>query len=144
MDEEKDAEIGTIGLVIGGDINDLLSMEFEYNYTVSEEYYGRLPGRLEAEGWGLYLAAKSQGDIYVKGRVGYTQTEFEGSDGGGSRGSTTNYGVAGGVGVGFKIGPGALEIEYTLFPQIERIWGEELDDDIDTDMITIGYMFSYD
>ena len=144
MDQEEDANIGTLGFVAGGGINDLLSLEFEYNYTVSKEYYGSLPGRLEGEGWGLYLAAKTQGDVYVKGRVGYSQTEFDGNDGGGSRGSTTNYGVSGGVGVGFKLGPGALEIEYTLFPKIDRIWGEELDDDIDTDLITIGYMFTYD
>lgn len=143
MDQEEDAEIGTLGFVAGGSINDLLSLEFEYNYTVSKEYFGSLPGRLEGEGWGLYLAAKSQGDVYFKGRVGYTQTEFDGNDGI-SRGSVTNYGVAAGVGVGFKLGPGALEIEYTLFPRIDRIWGQELDDDLDTDLISIGYMFSYD
>ena len=144
MDEEKDADIGTLGFVAGGSINDFLSMEFEYNYTVSKEYFGSLPGRLEAEGWGLYLTAKSQGDVYVKGRVGYTQTEFDGNDGSSGSGSVTNYGVAGGVGVGFKFGPGALEIEYTVFPKIDRIWGEELDDDLDTDLITVGYMFTYD
>ena len=144
MDQEEDAEIGTVGLVFGGSINDYMAMEFEYNSTVSKEYYDSLPGRLEAEGWGLYLVAKSLGDLYVKGRLGYTEIEFDGNDGSTGSGSVTNYGVAGSVGVGYKIGPGALEVEYTLFPDIERIWGEELDDDIETEMITIGYMFTYD
>jgi len=147
MSQEEDAEIGSMGFVFGGSINDYLSMEFEYNTTVSKEYFGSLPGKLEADGWGLYLVAKSMGDLYVKGRVGYTQTEFDGNDGSGgpfSSGSVTNYGVAAGVGVGFKIGPGAFEIEYTRFPDKDRIWGMELDDDFESEMITIGYMFTYD
>mgnify|MGYP001811614489 FL=1 len=143
MDQEEDSDIGTMGFVAGGSINDLLSMEFEYNYTVSKDYFGSLPAKLEGGGWGLYLAAKTQGDLYFKGRLGYTQTEFDGSDGS-SSGSITNYGVAGGVGVGLKLGPGALEIEYTVFPKIDRILGEELDDDLDSDLITIGYIFTYD
>ena len=143
MDQEEDSDIGTMGFVAGGGINDFLSMEFEYNYTVSKDYFGSLPAKLEGEGWGLYLAAKTQGDLYFKGRLGYTQTEFDGSDDS-SSGTITNYGVAGGVGVGLKLGPGALEIEYTVFPKIDRILGEELDDDLESDLITIGYMFMYD
>ena len=64
MDQKEDSDVRTMGFVAGGSINDLLSMEFEYNYTVSKDYFGSLPAKLEGEGWGLYLAAKTQGDIY--------------------------------------------------------------------------------
>lgn len=143
MDQEEDSDIGTMGFVIGGGINDLLSLEFDYTYTVSKDYFGSLPARLEGEYWGIFLAAKTRGDVYFKGRVGYTQTEYDGNDGT-SSGSVTNYGIGGGVGVGFKLGPGALEVEYTIFPEIDKILGEELDDDLKSDQISVGYVWSYD
>lgn len=141
--QEEDAEMGALGFVIGGGLNDYFSLEFEYITNVTDEDFGSLPGSLEAEGWGIFLAAKTRGDVCVKGRVGYTQTEFEGGDTL-SSGSTTNYGIAGGAGVGLKLGPGAVELEYTLLPEVDSINGVDLDSDIDNYLITLGYVWTYE
>lgn len=145
-----DVEMENIGFTFSGDINEYLALEFEYSQTVSEEELDLFnlgtDLKVSSDTLGLFLVGKTQGDIYLKGRVGYTRVEQDISYAGFSN-SANVYGVAAGLGAGIKLAKGAaLEIEYTVYPKTDRF--EELgigfDDDLETEFVTIGFVWSFE
>ena len=145
-----DVEFENVGFGFAGDINEYFALEFEYTQTVSEEeldLFNLGPFlKVSADTVGLFLVGKTQGDVYLKGRLGYTRSSYEVSYAGFSADGNV-YGMAAGVGVGIKLAEGAaLEIEYSVYPKNDEF--EELgigfDDDLDTEFATIGVMWSFD
>jgi len=140
---ENGSDIRNVAFVFGKGLNDVLSMEFEYSTTVSEDddYFGGGYGA-SADTLGLFLAAKTPGKVYVKGRVGYAKVKQEFGDDplipelGGSK---NVYGVAVGIGAGVKVGKrGAVEVEYTIYPTRDDV--ETVD--LETDFIGVSYVWS--
>jgi opacity protein-like surface antigen len=145
-----DVEMENVGLTFAGDINDYLALEFEFSQTVSEEeldLFNLGPDlKVSSNTLGLFLVGKTQGDIYFKGRVGYTRVEQDISYSGFSI-SANVYGVAAGLGAGIKLSKGAaLEIEYTVYPKTDRFedLGIGFDDGLDTEFVTIGFVWSFE
>ena len=145
-----DVELENIGFTFAGDINEYLALEFEYTQTVSEEeldLFNLGPHlKVSSDTLGLFLVGKTQGDVYFKGRLGYTRVEQDISYSGFSN-SANVYGVAAGVGVGIKLAAGAaIEIEYSVYPKTDRF--EELgigfDDELETEFATVGVVWSFD
>lgn len=151
---ENGSDIRNVAFVFGKGINEVLSMEFEYSTTVSEDddYFGAGYGA-SANSLGLFLAAKSSGKVYFKGRVGYARVSQEFGDDplipeiGGSK---NIYGLAVGVGAGVKVGKqGAVEFEYTKYATRDDVETIDLgpgigvvEFDVETDFISLSYVWS--
>jgi opacity protein-like surface antigen len=153
---ENGSDIRNLGFVFGKGLNEVLSMEFEYTTTVSEDddYLGG-GASASADTLGLFLAAKTPGKVYFKGRVGYTRVEQEFSafsDFPELEGSKNIYGVAAGIGGGIKVGKnGAVELEYMLFPTRDDVETIDLgpsigvlEFDLEMDFISLSYVWSTD
>ena len=137
-----DADIGNLGIMFGGHVNEYVALEFDYTYTVSEEEFDAGPTNISSDTLGFFVVGKTMGDIYVKGRVGYSRVEQE-FDFLGESIDNTAYGIAYSLGVGAKIGDtGAIEIEYTVFPDTDKEdWGTM--NDLETEYLSIAYVWTY-
>ena len=141
-----EVEMDNLGFVFGGEINEILALEFEYTQTVSadKEEFGGSTAKQTVDTLGFFLVAKSKGDVYARGRVGYTRIEHEIRFMG--EGDSDNiYGVAYGIGAGMKIGKGAaIEIEYTVYPETDEFFGIQVAGDIENEFLTLGFVWFYD
>ncbi len=142
----EEIEMDHMGFTFGGDVNDYLGLEFAYTQTVSDERTDKFGPTLTASTntLGLYLVGRTQGDVYFKGRVGYTKVnqdiEFLGSTG-----DDNIYGIAYGLGGGIKFGDTiALEIEYTVFPETDEFdkFGSFFAEDLETEFVTVGLVWA--
>ena len=146
---ESGSDIRNLGFIFGKRINDVVSGEFEYTFSVSkdDDYFGD-GGDASVESIGFFLAAKTSGDIYATGRVGYTRVAQDfGINIPDLRGEKNIYGLAVGVGAGIKVGKqGAIELEYARYPTREvtidfgGIFGS-VDLDFDMDFVTLSYVW---
>lgn len=131
-----------IGFTFGGDINEFLGLEFAYTQTVSDERDEVDRGSTNT--MGLFLVGRTQGDVYFKGRVGYSIVNQEFSLLGTSFDDNV-YGIAYGLGGGKRFGETlALEIEYTVFPETDEHdeLGSLFGVDFDTEFVTIGLVWA--
>ena len=159
---ESGSDIRNMGVVFGKGFNDVLAMEFEYTDTVSkDDDYQGTGVSAEVETMGVFLVAKSPGQLYVKGRVGYTQSEQQfGSDSSGIyadlEGSKNVYGIAYGFAAGFKFEKrgtlqSALELEYMVYPTREDVefdftgvGGSVEEEDLEMDFVTLNLVLSFE
>jgi opacity protein-like surface antigen len=141
-----EVEMDNLGFVFGGEINEILALEFEYTQTVSadKEESGGSTAKQTVDTLGFFLVAKSKGDVYARGRVGYTRIEHEIRFMG--EGDSDNiYGVAYGIGAGMKIGKGAaIEIEYTVYPETDEFFGIQVAGDIENEFLTLGFAWFFE
>jgi hypothetical protein len=136
------ADIRNLGFAFGKGINDTLAIEFDYNTTVTED--DTSSGDLSADTIGLYLVAKTQGTVYFKGRVGYTRTTLERNFNDDSF-DHNSYGIAYGAAAGVKIGKsGAIEIEYTIMPDIDDSGFVGAPVEVESDFVSISYVMGVD
>lgn len=159
---ESGSEIRTLGFVFGSGISETWAMEFEYTTTVSvdDDYKLRLSDTLtlsgssaEVNSLGVFAVARTPGDLYLKGRLGYTRTEqiFSDSLGVDWGGSKNVYGVAYGFSLGYKFTKGgALELEYMVYPTREDltfdttpVGGSVFEDDLEVDFVSLNYVMSF-
>lgn len=141
-----DVEMDNLGFVFGGEINEFLALEFDYSQTVSADKTesGGSTAKQTVDTLGFFLAAKTEGDVYARGRVGYTRIEHNISFMGDSE-SDNIYGIAYGIGAGMKVGKGAvIEIEYTVFPETDEFFGVQVAGDIENEFLTLGFVWFYD
>lgn len=157
---EEGQDIRNAGVVFGRLVNEYVGWEFEYTYTATKDDitiddidYGSLAG----DTLGIFLVAKTRGDVYAKGRVGYMRVtqQIELRDDSSPFDETNAYGVGFGFGGGVKIGKtGAIEFEYTRHPNAEYNFTVDLTPvggpaafpvelEAYTDLFTIGYIWSF-
>lgn len=140
-------EADSMGFTFGGDINDYLALEFAYTHTVSADKTDDGSGsiaRFSVNTLGFFLVAKSEGDLYVRGRVGYTRAGQK-LDYLGQNPSDNVYGVAYGIGAGYKLSrDAAIEIEYTVFPETDDFFGVPIVGEMESDLVTVGFTWSYE
>ena len=134
-----------MGLVFVGDINDYLAMEFEYTKTVSTKQVdiASTPSQTSFDTVGVFLVAKSTGTFYGKARVGYSWVDQDFD----SFGTDTVYGLAYGLGAGFKASDTFyIEAEYTLYPEADETdrFGRAFGADLFTDIVSVNLVWSYD
>ena len=138
-----DIEVDNMGFVFGGHFNDYLSLEFDYTQTVSaekEDFLGTTT-KFRTDTTGIFLSLRTTGALYLKGRVGYSWIEQEVS----SIGSDTVYGMAAGVGAGWEITDTfAVEGEYTIFPETDEFDRFGNAADLETNLLTLNLIWSYD
>lgn len=143
----EEIEMDNIGITFGSDINEYLGLEFEYTQSASEEKTDKFGPSLTAstDTIGLYLVGRTQGDVYFKGRVGYTRVNQDVSITGFLSGDDNIYGIAYGLGAGIQFGKStAVEIEYTVFPDTDEHdkLGSLFAHDLETEFISIGLVWS--
>jgi opacity protein-like surface antigen len=141
-----DVEMDNLGFVFGGEINEMLALEFDYSQTVSadKEESGGSTAKQSVDTLGFFLVAKTSGDVYARGRVGYTRIEHDISFMGDS-GSDNIYGIAYGIGAGMKVGKGAaIEIEYTVYPETDEFFGVQVAGDIENEFLSLGFVWYFE
>jgi outer membrane immunogenic protein len=97
-----------IGLTLGYEIGTVVAdVGVEGEYTRSAKSGSYEDHDVDVETMGLYVAARSAGPIYAKGRLGYVNTNVDGRTG------IEDSGVSFGLGFGFSVGIAQFEFEYT-------------------------------
>lgn len=152
---ENGSDIRNLGFVFGKEVNEILAMEFEYTFTVSkDDDYGGDDLSASTDILGLFLVGRSSGDLYFKGRIGYTRVTQDFGDSASSlyddvSGETNVYGVGYGVGAGYKfMKGGALELEYMVFPTRDDVefstGATTIEEDLEMDFISLNYVLSFE
>lgn len=149
---EDGSDIRNLGFAFGKQVNDVLALEFEYTTTVSEDDdYGGTGSSASVETVGFFVVARTPGDLYAKGRLGYTRAaqEFDDNAFVDWGGEENVYGMAAGVSVGYKIMKGgAIELEYMLYPtrdDVEFTSGAiTIEEDLEMDFVAINYIWSFE
>lgn len=155
---EDGSDIRNGGFAFGKGINETLAVEFEYTSTVSKDNdYLDSGSDVEVDTLGVFLVAKTQGDLYVKGRLGYVRSDQEFGTPGLSilsdlEGSKNVYGLAYGASAGYKFMKGhSIELEYMVYPtrddvdiDFRPIGGPLLEEDLEMDFVAINYVWSFE
>jgi len=145
--EESDTE--NLGFVAGHSPAEGFGFEVFYLKALSEDNanVSGLSGDISTDTWGILGVYKTAGatyfegvgDIYFKGKVGYGVVSVDFDVDGGSSIEDSASGFALGLSVGTTIGPGDLELSYTMLPDLGEY--SEGDVDADTDIIAVTYLW---
>lgn len=132
-----------LGFSFGKKFNDIIAMEFSYDYTVTED--STSSGDISTDILGLFVVAKTPGKVYAKGRLGYTRLTQERNSSVDSFDKNT-YGIAVGGAIGFTIyNRSSLEIEYTILPTTDGssagFVGAPVD--LESDFISVNYVWGF-
>ena len=142
--EEADTE--NLGFVAGHSEDEGFGFEVFYLKALSDDSASSsgFSADISTDTWGIFGVYKSADDIYFedmyfKGKVGIGVISIEVDiDGRGSiRDSASD--LAFGLAVGTTVGPGDLELSYTMFPSFGEF--EDLDTDADADIIAVNYLW---
>ena len=105
IDIDEPVNIGiNLGYEIGTVVADV-GVEGEYTRTVSS---GSFAGNdVDVQTFGLYLAGRTAGPLFVKGKLGFVNADVDGQPDVGGTGTSF------GLGLGFSVGIAQFEFEYT-------------------------------
>lgn len=102
------------GLLAGWRFNNNIALEFS-GHASDAEADGILPGcTFEIDTVALYLAARSSGQFFAKGRVGALSETITPRDTCAFAPEGKESGLSAGIGGGVRIGKAAIELEYTM------------------------------
>jgi len=123
------------GLVLGFKLSDTasgsLAIEGEFTNSSSETLTVLgTSGTWDIDTTAVYLAYRTGGDAYFKGKMGYLDEKVNASIAGASI-SGSDSGLSFGIGGGWKIGKStSLELEYTIIEQ-------------DVNFVSVGFNFGF-
>ena len=135
IDVPEYVDANSTGFVVGYKIFDNTSGSFavegEYTKSTQENItVSNVTGKWDIDTLAVYLAYRSGGDLYLKGKIGYLRENINVSIVGASISGSDN-GLSAGIGGGWKLGKkAALELEYTIIEQ-------------DANFISVGVNFSF-
>lgn len=135
----EDSDMGNIGLMAATKVSDNISLEGIYTFTVNEDDLGG-GVTLSTDSIGIYAAGKSEGDLYVKGKIGFSKVDFN-MEFSGITISDDASGLSYGIGAGFNIGSGAIEVEYTKLPDLDTFQGIPMD--ASNEYLSVGYVVPF-
>lgn len=133
----EDASMGNVGLLGGYSLNRWLSLEAQATTTIVKDEIGIQT--LSSNSFGLFAAVRSAGKIYGKGRLGVARVRISdeiASVALSDAASSLAYGAT----VGFELGRGAIEAEYTRLPTIKDFVGAG---DVSNSYFALGYMYRF-
>jgi len=142
--EEADTE--NLGFVAGHSEDDGFGFEVFYLKALSDDSatVSGISGDISTDTWGILGVYKTANDIYFenvyfKGKVGIGVITIEAdADGGGSiDDSAADFAI--GFAVGTTLGPGDLELSYTMLPSAGEF--DDIGIDADADIIAINYLW---
>lgn len=125
----------SLGLLLGyklsSDSNGSLAVEGELTNSSSENITVLgVTGKWDIDTLAVYLAYRTGGDLYLKGKVGYLDEDVNVNIAGASI-SGSDSGASYGIGAGWKFGKSnAVELEYTII-------------ETDVDFISLGVNFGF-
>ena len=129
--EYDDIETDNLGLVISYNWDNGVGFDFDFSKTLSEDSVSvnGLSGDASLDSWGLFATYRTAGKLYLKGKLGYAvvDREFDGDIDIDDSAAGFAYGIAGGM----VFGDGALEVSYTILPDVD-FQGSDVDDDVNT------------
>jgi hypothetical protein len=96
-------------------------------------------GDVKIDTWGIFGVYKSTGDIYVKGKAGIGVVNLEFDIDGGDSVKESESGLAIGLAVGATLGPGDLELSYTIMSNLGEF--DNSDVEADTDILAVTYLW---
>ena len=142
-DYDDGSDTRNLGFSFGRKFNDNVAMEFSYDYTVTDD--SSSAGDVSTDVLGLFVVGKTTGDLYFKGRLGYTRLTQERNSSVDSFDKHT-YGIAVGGAIGFTIyDKGSLEIEYTILPTTDGsssgFVGAPVD--LESDFLSVNYVWGF-
>ena len=140
-DYDDGSDIRNLGFSFGKKFNDVVGIEFSYDYTVTKD--DTSAGSVSTDVLGFFVVAKTPGKVYVKGRLGYTRMTGERNTGGQSFDNNT-YGMALGGAFGITIyDRGSLELEYTILPTTDDAQFAGAPVDLEADFLSVNYVWGF-
>ncbi len=138
-----DADTGNLGFVTGYSPDAGFGYEVFYLKTISEDSVSNSnrSADISIDTWGIFGVYKSTGDIYYKGKIGYGVVSVDFDADGNSSTSDSASDFAFGLAVGTTVGPGDLELSYTILPDLGIFDDVDIDIDTDVDIIAINYLW---
>jgi len=144
--ESEDVETGNL-VLSGGHITEKgFGFEVFYALTVSEDSLsvGGFSADITLDSLGVLAVYKTPTDVYdtylkVKGGFATVDLEFDFDELGSLSDNTS--GLAFGIAVGTRLGPGALEFSYMVLPEFDEFEGIEVD--AETNMLSLGYLWDF-
>lgn len=142
--EEIDTE--NFGFVVGTAQEKGGGVEFFYTKTVAEDEFSLAPFDVEVtiDTYGLlayYKTGTDDFDTYLKLQGGLAVVDLEFDFGAIGSIDDDTSGLAYGAAFGFRIGDGALEINYLVLPEFDDFEGIEIDAEVD--FIGISYRWNF-
>lgn len=138
-----DADTGNPGFVAGHSPAEGFGFEVFYLKGVSDDSASSsgFTGDVTLDTWGIFAVYKTGGEFYFKGKFGYGVVSMEADIDNGDDFRDSESDFAFGVAAGTRLGPGDLELAYTIIP----VSGDFDDTDInaDTDIIAVNYLWYF-
>ncbi|MCP4408707.1 MAG: hypothetical protein GY807_13260 [Gammaproteobacteria bacterium] len=137
--EESDTD--NLGFVAGYSSSEGYGYEVFYLKTIEDDSasVSGFSGDISTDVWGIFGVYKSSGDIYFKGKFGYGVVSVDIDVDGGGKFEDSESDFAFGLTVGARLGPGDLELSYTMLPDLDDFDGTDVE--ADTDVIALNYLW---
>lgn len=136
-----ESDTNNLGFVAGYVPSGGYGFEFFYLKNMSDDSVSvsGISGDVKTDTWGIFGVYKSTGDIYLKGKFGYgvVSVDFDPDEAG--KVSDSESGFALGLAVGTTLGPGDLELSYTMMPDLGEF--DNTDVEADTDILAVTYLW---
>lgn len=122
IDAEGVDDASGAGLMAGWRFNENIALEFA-GHASDADADDILPGCVfEIDTIALYMAARTSGQVYAKGRIGALSETVTPRDTCSFVDEETESGLSAGIGAGVRAGQAAFELEYTIVEQdVSRI-----------------------
>jgi len=136
-----DVETGNLGLVLGDVSLTGFGVEGFFSFTVAEDSDSDLDIDTSIDVFAIMGVYRSPGPTYVKLKAGIAQVEVEIDQSGFGETNEEESGLTYGIAVGTEVGSGALELSYTVLPELEKI--DDFEVDYDINMIGLTYLWGF-
>ena len=140
---DDDIDTGNLGIALGSIAESGFGYELFYAFSVIDDEDSSNGVDIEADTdvLGFFVVYQTRGDVYFKGKLGYgfSNVTFDIEDQGSVDESEDDFSF--GVGVGFPIGEGALEVSYYRFPEIDDFDGVDVDAEVE--MLNLTYLWTF-
>jgi hypothetical protein len=142
----EEADTTNLGFVAGHSPDEGFGFEVFYLNEISDDSasVSGFTGDISTDTWGILAVYKTADNayferVYLKGKAGIGVISIEADiDGFGSI-KDSESGLALGVAAGIRLGPGDIELSYTIMPSNGKF--DELDMDADADIIAVNYLW---
>jgi hypothetical protein len=137
-----DIETGNLGIVLGGIADNGFGYELFYSFTVLDyNESGGTYDSAETDTINVFAVYRTPGDVYLKGKAGYSYVNMTLDSAVIGRLSDSTEGFSYGLAGGVAIGDGAVELSYYRFPDFDGFAGVSFDEKVE--MLNVAYLWTF-
>jgi hypothetical protein len=133
---------GNLGIVLGRMADNGFGYELFYSFTVLDyNESGGTYDSAETDTINVFAVYRTPGDVYLKGKAGYSYVNMTLDSAVIGRLSDSTEGFSYGLAGGVAIGDGAVELSYYRFPDFDGFAGVSFDEKVE--MLNVAYLWTF-